>query len=391
MTEPNQLTIQPTVEQSVDPAIQRGRVARIVGAVVGRIKHEGAEVAPHDPVIDIAQDIDKYIHWAGTPFTKTDSELKSAIELLENDPQLDEKLGFEPTSFSPSPKQEHFVKENDPDLSRQTGSEFHVVQDEIGDDWLLKAPKGLNDVIQMTHNKQTDEHEVIAYQIARYLGYPVPETKLVIPQGEGLGVAVGEARLAYRFIPHALSYHLYEHARDPLYAQKRVESLPMPEDIKTARRAISNQADLDFRNVFNWVIGSFGDGSHQGIVDQQSGMHYAQDLGMSTFVPYKVSGKGQFDTHEQAMRASLSEDTELGYGYGLKPFITDENREQVAEYFEKLRGLDESTASRIIDPKTPMGLRDREKTSKAIVERAKALVKLFDEGLFDTHKTDTSS
>lgn len=382
MTEPNQLMIQTTAEQSVDPAMQRGRVARMVGAVVGRFKHEGAEVAPLDPVIDIAQDIDKYIHWAGTPFTKTDSELTSAIELLEHDPHLDEKLGFEPTRFSPSSQQEHFVKENDPDLSRQTGSEFHVVQDEVGDDWLLKAPKGLNDVIQMTHNKQTDEHEVVAYQIANYLGYPVPETKLVIPQGDGLGVAVGKARLAYRFIPHALSYHWYEHAQDPTYAQNRADSHspPMPEDIKTARRAITNQEDIDFRHVFNWVVGSFGDGSHQALVDQETGIYYAQDLGASSSMPYKGVGE-QYGSFEEAMRASLAGDSR--YSEPLAPFVSDENREKVAKYFDKLRNLDEETVAQLINPKTPMGKRDGGKLAKAVAERAKALVHLYDQGVFE--------
>ncbi len=334
---------------------------------------------PQDPITDIAANVTDYISFVSSPAGKSDEEIETARESLLATVDLGERLGYKPTEFQLSTSHQSFYKENDPDSHSLTGRYFWVVKDEAGQDWLLKyggftSRMDGKDPLLDVYAKQGSDQEALAYQMAQWLGYPVPETKLVTPKGDDLSGAEGKTCIAYKYVADALDVSVYDGNGV----------------IETPVRKITNQFDVEFRPVFNWLIGSLGDGFHQGIVDQKSGRYFAQDLNFNSGIPYEM-GTGiparRFATFEAAMRAGLEGKVMGTIDYPLKPFVSDANREAAKVYFDKLRALDQPTVESVLQPATPLYKQQKTTLVDAVVERAQALVRLYDEGAFEISKS----
>lgn len=353
--------------------------SRRLGKLLGHFRPGGLEAPEEEPITDIAANIEEYINFHDSPATKTAEEIATAENLIRQATDLSSKIGFAPTNYKRSAKHTSFLKENDPDLSRLTGLYFHVVEDEAGDEWLLKyagfqGRRDGKDPFQDLYAQQRAEHEVLAYQIANFLGYPVPETRIVTPKGTGDTAIDNRPHTAYHYINQALDYTYYVHADYPMKTESAVD------DMTFARRSIVNEAAVDFRPVFNWVIGSMGDGFNQGIVDQETGTYYAVDLNVSYKIPYK-SGSEQYTSFEEAIRDALLHESDAST-YPINLIITPKNESVIRNYFEKLRRLDKSTAQAILDPHTPKNIVDKDALAAAVAERAQTLVQLYDQGMF---------
>lgn len=358
------------------------RAANLGSMVLREDMRDPQPIQPEKPsdltVQTIAKDIHTYIHYYGIERAKTDEEVVEAQKiLLDVGSDIPEQLGYNREHYTKSPNQDGFLKENDPSQAEASRNFFKVVYDASGAEWLLKYA-GLTsvradgkDVIMDTRALEVSEEEVGASRIAMALGYPVPETKLVAPVIEDDEIdRAYRGYIAYRFIAHASDYSFYDKQQDSTSGYPELMVIRNPEDIA-------------FRPIFNALVGSVGDGATQAIVSQETGIYYAQDLGMSAEMPYK-RGLLQYESWDEALRTMFSPDIASHIDYGLPPEVTEQNRAKFDTYFEAMRQLTPEKVSTLLSPETPLMQSNLTHLSQVIAERARVLVGMYDSGFFDS-------
>ncbi|MES2971511.1 MAG: hypothetical protein V4702_04265 [Patescibacteria group bacterium] len=323
----------------------------------------------------VAANIKSYISWYGQNRPTTDKEVADAAALLDGaGDNLAEQLGYKRIKLKTSPSNKRFLKENDPFLRGVSERDFRVVTDEDQQTWLLKAadyggpqtndPQVMHNVLNM----QVAESEVLAYRMACALGYSVPETKLIQPdmEDEDWG-GRSKPHLGYRFIPNALDHSYYT-------SSSRLDMFP-------DRADITNPNDVAFRGIFNALIGSFGDGANQGIVDQETGRYYAQDLGVGSKLIYK-DGRTRFGTWSEALDSYFSEPGEASFYDRTGWSSTPAQDSDFNGYFDVIRSLTPETVTEILAPDTPLMQAELPELSQAIAKRALVLTAMYDAGRF---------
>lgn len=219
-------------------------------------------------------------------------------------------LGFHPMRGRIDRKRSNsFQKEDNPSLPTDG---FSIVNDREGQ-WLLKelSHNPLRATYQEVAEVVMAQEEEIAYRVADFVGYPVPETKKVIYKGSPC--------IAYRYVPHAIDFDAY----------KRQEKTD-------GSIAISNPEDLLLRPWFNALVGAYGDSADQGIVDLDTGHYSANDVRftLERRVPEMLS-----DQDDLAIaRAGFSEKARFS-GYGVPEPL--EETSTVSSFLQRVNQLGE--------------------------------------------------
>lgn len=352
------------VEAIATPPAPAGKMQRLLGTVgLGGVKPgirgwnrvKEAEASYDQPTFDfVAAHADDYIRYYGEEDRTTDAQVTLANDLLSkmSGDQVWPAVGFDQPRLTLSEKQGSFLKENDPTLAQVSQYNFRIVHDEKGYEWLLKraersrdAHKKVIDVERLQVAQEVADKEAMAYNVAAYMGYPVPETALTMYEGSPW--------VAYKYVDNAL---------DSRVAEDQANGRPLVE-------VVSNPDAVTLRPVFNFVAGSFGDAAHQGIVDPITQKYYAQDLVV---------------TGQQDVERALSESQ-------LPRQLNAHDYKVLSEYVDKLRNLDPTTAAAVLNPKTPMKKQQLSEYAGAVSERAQTLVKLYDTGYFGVADTEKSS
>lgn len=299
---------------------------------------------------------------------------------------------FEKNTYMLSPYHDGFLKEGDPNNASKTGTQFFVVRDIDGIDWLLKSVSH-HDIMRVDTpallKKWTllaGESEVRAYQIGAYLGYPVPETKLVIASIDGVEHELYRGFLMPVAKMQAKSFIAYRFLSDAIDAKHGLDNF------ESLTQAVANTFDVNFRSIFSALLGVLcSDDGRQAMVSNNK--YYAIDLACCDS-PNRFIGDGWResvvdyglpvpDNEESAAIASAYRAGDVGVNSpcSLGPFIGHKDTQKAQEYFEKMRNMINANKTRRI-------IRGDESLYLAISQRASYLLELYDNNKFSIGAED---
>lgn len=260
-------------------------------------------------------------------------------------PQFDANFNAELTS--------KFRKE---DTAEMPIDRFRIVTDQDGQNWLMKSFRDVrwlaeqfrHPLLNRVNDLRALQSEEGAYEAARLIGYPVPETKFVQYDGKPW--------LAYRYISDAADHSSFS-----------VDTTRAGEPI-----VINSRKDVINRPLFNALVGAAGDSADQGIVDKKTGQYYAQD------VAEFVDRDADVQTVEE-MAARIANKWRSDYG----PICRGIEGEQqaYAEFINSLQYITPETAPNVFEHYIGTEQEKRAMASSLNL-RARALQLLWSQGFF---------